>query len=308
MSSKRSTAPAAVRWTAYISVAIVFAIACAFLSHWQLTKNAERTEQLTVIADNYHARPVPLGDMLPAGHTLSITQQWHPVTLTGTYVTARQLLVRNRVNGGAAGFEVVVPFRQTDGRLFLIDRGWIPASGDSDLSHGVVPAPPRGPVTVVARLMPGEPLPPSGVASHGQLPSIHLPLAASIVGAVDGHRLDTGAYAIMMSEDPAPATAPHALDPPSADPGPYLSYGIQWILFAVMGFIFIWYVIRTERRVHREEAEEAAELAALAAVDPEAAERRLAEVDATHRRIRPAAGRTDRDADVEDEMADRLLR
>lgn len=302
--SKRSTAPAAVRWTAYISVAIVFAIACAFLSHWQLTKNAARTEQLTVIADNYHARPVPLGDILAAGHTLSITQQWHPVSLTGTYVSGRQLLVRNRVNGGSAGFEVVVPFRETDGRLFLIDRGWIP-SGDGDLSHGVVPAPPRGTVTVVARLMPGEPLPPSGVASAGQLPSIHLPLAARLVGDVDGHRLDTGAYGIMMSEDPAPAAAPQALDPPSADPGPYLSYGIQWIMFAIMGFIFIWYVIRTERRVRREEAEEAAEIATLAAVDPVAARERAVQTRMRKARGTSATARGDHDAAAEDAILDR---
>lgn len=307
MTSRRSTAPAAVRWTAYISVAIVFAIACAFLSHWQLTKNAERSQQLTTIADNYDAHPVPLADLLAPGKTLRITEQWHPVTLTGRYVSDRQLLVRNRVNNGDAGFEVVVPFRMTDGRLFLIDRGWV-APGNSDLAPDHVPAPPQGTVTVTARLMPGEPLPPSGVASDGQLPSIHLPLAAKEIGTVDGHRLDTGAYALMMSESPAPATAPAALQPPSADPGPYLSYGIQWIMFAIMGFIFIWYVIRTERRVHREEAEEAAELAALAAVDPEAAARQAAETRMRKARGKSATAHGDHDAADEDAILDRAGR
>ena len=62
----------------------------------------------------------------------------------------------------------------------------------------------------------------------------------------------------MVSEDPAPATRPNALDAPTEDPGPHLSYAIQWILFALMGFIFIGYIIRTEIKVRREDAEDAA--------------------------------------------------
>ena len=41
-------------------------------------------------------------------------------------------------------------------------------------------------------------------------------------------------------------------------PNNHLSYAIQWILFAVMGFVFIWYMIRTEIRHRREDAEDAA--------------------------------------------------
>ena len=49
---------------------------------------------------------------------------------------------------------------------------------------------------------------------------------------------------------------PTPLNAPSEDPGPHLSYAIQWILFAIMGFVFIGYVIRTERRHRREDAED----------------------------------------------------
>jgi hypothetical protein len=72
----------------------------------------------------------------------------------------------------------------------------------------------------------------------------------------------------MMSEDPAPATQPQRLEAPSEDPGPHLSYAIQWILFAIMGFVFIGYVIRTERRHRREDAEDGSDAA------PEPARRR----------------------------------
>lgn len=301
--SRRQTAPAAIRWTAYVGVAIVFAIACAFLSHWQLSKNEARTAQLALISQNYDAAAVPLDQLLAPGETLPTHDTWRPVTMTGTYLVDHQLLVRNRVHGGSAAYEVVVPLRLSDGRVFLVDRGWEPP-GNRQPTPDTVPAAPTGPVTVVARLAAGEPLPASGQdAPRGQVPSINLPLIAQKMGAA-GSSLDRGAYGQLVSESPAPAAAPQALESPSADPGPYLSYGIQWLMFAVMGFIFIWYVIRSERRARREEREDAEAVAALAATDPEAAAKLQVERFAFRVRAKRAA-RTDKDSRDEDALLDR---
>ncbi|WP_029145063.1 SURF1 family protein [Microbacterium luticocti] len=298
--SSRQSAPAAVRWTAYIGVAIVFAIACAFLAHWQLSKNVARTAQLELISRNYDAAPVALDRLLPAGATLDAADKWRPVTLTGHYLTDDQLLVRNRVHEGTAAYEIIVPFQLTDGRVFLIDRGWEPP-GNRQPTPDRIPAAPTGQVTVVARLVPGEGLPNSGAAAPaGQVPSVNLPLVAHKTGLAD---LDRGAYGELISEDSAPAEVPSAFESPSEDPGPYLSYGIQWIMFAVMGFVFIWYVIRSERRARREAAEDAAAVAALAATDPEAAAALEAEASARRMRERRAA-RRDRDAQDEDALLD----
>ncbi|GAA4356286.1 SURF1 family cytochrome oxidase biogenesis protein [Microbacterium rhizosphaerae] len=304
----RRNAPPAVRWAAYIGVAIVFAIACAFLSNWQLTKNAARSEQLSLISRNYDSTPVPLDQLLRPGATLDAGDQWRRVTMTGRYAPDEQLLVRNRVHGGTAAYEVLVPFRSTDGRVFLIDRGWV-APGNTQSLPDHVPSAPSGTVTVVTRLQPGEPLPSSGAAApHGQVPSVNLPLIATKIGA-DGSALERGAYGTMVSETPAPASVPQALEAPSDDPGPYLSYGVQWILFAVMGFVFIWYVIRSERRARREDAEDAAAVAALAASDPAAA----AELEAAASVRRSARAlfpkkRIDRDMADEDDLLDRAGR
>ena len=90
------------------------------------------------------------------------------------------------------------------------------------------------------------------------MPTINLPLVADAIDPAAGEALEQSAYGLMVSEDPAPATRPQPLEAPSEDPGPHLSYAIQWILFAIMGFVFIGYVIRTERAHRREEAEDAA--------------------------------------------------
>lgn len=295
----RATAPPAVRWVAYVGVAVVFAIACAFLSNWQFGRNVERSRQLALVANNYDADPVSLESLIAEGDALRPADEWRPVTLSGRYLAGDRLLVRNRAHGGSAAFEVLVPFRLDDGRIFVVDRGWEPP-GDTQLAPDDVPAPPDGSVTVVARLQPGEALPSTGAPVDGQVPSINLPLIATLVDAADSGRLETSAYGQLASEDPSPARTPNPLEAPSIDPGPYLSYAVQWILFAVMGFIFIAYVIRSERRLRREDAEDAAAMAA-AAVDPEAAAAQPGEASGRRRR---SARRSDRDTDEEDALLD----
>lgn len=277
--------PKAGRWAIYIALAVVFAIACAFLSHWQFSRNEERAAQLALVEANYDAAPVPLADIVPPGGELAPEDQWRPVELVGEYVADDQLLVRNRPHGGTAAFEVLVPFRLDDGRAILIDRGWVPP-GEDRPEPDSVPAPPTGEVTVVARLKPGEPLPSSGrTAPDGQVPTINLEFVAESISPGTAASLELSAYGILVSEDPSPAVAPNALEDPSADPGPHLSYAIQWILFAIMGFVFIGYVIRTERRHRREDAEEAQQ-------------------DAREDAPRAPSRRRDRDAEDEDALLD----
>lgn len=289
--------PALGRWATYVGVAILFAVACAFLSNWQFSRNAERSEQLQLVADNYDAPAVALGDLLAPGADLTPSDEWRPVRLEGHYLADEQLLVRNRAHGGSAAYEQLVPFRLTDGRVFLVDRGWLPP-GNRQADPDEIPAPPSGDVVVEVRLRPGEAAPTSGrTAEAGQVPTINLGLVAAQTGP-----LEQGAYGLLMSETPAPASAPFPIDPPSNDPGPYLSYAIQWILFAIMGFAFITYVIVNERKLRREEADDDDESPLTAAASaPSSGERRRIDPVALHRsRKRPK----DRDADDEDALLD----
>ncbi|MFI8632195.1 SURF1 family protein [Microbacterium sp. NPDC077663] len=244
----------ALRWSGYVAMAVVFAIACAFLSNWQFSRNAERDAELTLVADNYAREPVALEDLVPSGQGFDPSDEWRPVEIRGRYLTDQTLLVRNRPHGGTSAFEVLVPFRADDGRVVLIDRGWVPP-GDDQPEPDAVPAPPTGEVTVIGRLQPGEPPVREGrSAPDGQVATIDLSLIAQMTGQ-SGDMLDS-AYVLMSEETPAPPERPQALEDPSADPGPYLSYAIQWILFAVMGFAFIWYMIRTEIRHRREDEQD----------------------------------------------------
>ncbi|QLD12935.1 SURF1 family cytochrome oxidase biogenesis protein [Microbacterium oleivorans] len=290
----------ALRWSGYVAIAIAFAVACAYLSNWQFTRNEDRSEQLALVERNYDADPAPLGELIPVGAELEAGDEWHPVLLRGEYLTDQQVLVRNRPHGGTSAFEVLVPFRTVEGRVFVVDRGWVPPGADSPEPESIA-APPAGVVTVVARLKPSEAAPTSGrSAPAGQVPTINLDLVVAEAGL--SGEVVTSAYGLLASEDPAPAETLGAMPSPSEDPGPHLSYAIQWILFAIMGFVFIWYMIRTERRHRREDEADAA----AAAASPRIVETPASAPSPTDP-VLPAALRrrreTKRDRDMEDEDA-----
>jgi cytochrome oxidase assembly protein ShyY1 len=243
------TAPAAIRWSVYAAIAVAFAVVCVTLSNWQFSRNDARAEQLALAERNYDASPIPLGEAVSPADVFDGEREWHPVQVTGNYVADEQLVVRNRPHGGTSAFEVLVPFATDEGRILIVNRGWVPPAESGD-GTAEIAAPPAGEVTITVRLRPGEALPTSGrSAPDGQVPTIALPLIAETTGA----DTITSAYGVLDTEDPAPAERPQPLDAPSVDPGPFLSYAIQWILFAIMGFVFIGYIIRTEIRHARDD-------------------------------------------------------
>src|SRR6266480_4357353 len=53
--------------------------------------------------------------------------RFRPITVTGTFDANHQILIDNKVRGGNVGFDVVTPLRLDDGRIVLVDRGFVAA-------------------------------------------------------------------------------------------------------------------------------------------------------------------------------------
>jgi len=266
-------------WVRYLVLAIVFALVCVGLCLWQLDRRNTALEELARIDNNYSADPVPLRDALPELDSFDIDQKWTPVTMTGTYLSADQLLVRNRPYNSGPGFEVLTPLLLADGSVFIVDRGGLPTGLEQD-SPDEIPAAPAGEVTVTARLKPGEPTLPGRSAPEGQIASIQLDDIAAMID----EPVYTGAYGLMATEDPAPAERPQASTKPARDEGPHLSYAFQWLVFALFGFLGLGYGLRQEYRRINED-------------DPDEMER------AEARRVKDAA-RKRTDAEIEDALVD----
>jgi len=233
------------RWRRPLALAIAFAIGCGLLSWWQFARRTETAEANALVVANYDAAPRPLGEVLHGLTAYSPGQQWRQVRATGVYLVQDQLLVRDRQLGGNPGFEVLTPLRLDDGRVFVVDRGFLNVGTKQDRPDQI-PAPPSGRVTVTARLQANEHAIPGRSAPAGEIPSIDLDAVAKQLGAPTY----TGAYGLMVSEDPPAGINPAQLDPPSFgdDEGTHLSYAIQWILFALLAFFGLGWSVRRSLR------------------------------------------------------------
>jgi len=268
------------RWFGYLALVVVFAIGCSLLAMWQLARRDEARAEIDRVETNWESTPRPIEDVLPALDSFDPDQKWIPVVLNGEYLSDEQVLARGRPRDGNPGFEVLVPFRLDDGTVFIVDRGWLPVGNTGDTPESV-PAAPGGPVTVVARLKAGEPVVAGRSAPEGQIATVHLPDLAERVG----EPMYTGAYGLVASEDPAPATAPLQQVKPVPDEGPHLSYAFQWFVFGIMALGALVWAVRQEYRARNSE-------------DP-------AVVEYEEKRKQRAAKKGPTDADIEDALLDR---
>ncbi|MGP9031940.1 SURF1 family cytochrome oxidase biogenesis protein [Glutamicibacter mysorens] len=254
---------ASTRWVGWLILVAIFASACIALGNWQNDRRDAVLEGIERVNRNYFAEPATGKQALENFHNLDEDKTWMTAELTGEYVAEDTMIVRNRIKAGRPGYEVLVPFKTSEGETVIVDRGYLPIGNEESGHPDSVPAPPEGKVTVDVRLKPSEIRLDRG-APDGQLASIQLEDYAKQLD----YEIAQGAYGLMYGEDPAPAEAPQQLDPPDMDEGPHLSYEIQWYIFGVLAFVGFWYAARQQKKLNAEEAAERAEAEALGLEEP----------------------------------------
>lgn len=236
------------RWLGWLAIVLVLAAGCVGLGRWQLDRREAVVENIHRIEANYDAAPERYVPGVNGFDTYEAAREWTPVTFTGTYDVAQQVVVRNRPMNGQPGYEVLTPLRLDDGTAVVIDRGWLPIGNVEAGRPDEIPAPPSGRVEVTARMKPGEPAVNRG-APEGQVASIDL---LSLADRLD-YPLQDAAYGLLALERPAAAQTPVAAPKPSIDEGPHLSYSMQWFAFGVLAFVGLGYAARQQRRSDAEQ-------------------------------------------------------
>ena len=267
------------RWVGYLALVVLFAVVCCALGTWQLNRRAEARAEVARIDANYDAEAVPVTEALPELDAFDIDQRWQVVAVAGEYLVDEEVVVRNRPFGGSSGFEVITPFRLDDGRVFMVDRGWIAQASNGRPSE--FEPPPSGRVTVEARLKAGEGRIAGRTSTGNELATIDLDELAGRVGEPSF----TGAYGVLVQSGADVDEPPLAAPRPVRDEGPHLSYALQWFVFALLGFVGLGWAANQERHALAE-----ASAAPDAPKSPRAPRR---------------PPRERRDADVEDEILDR---
>lgn len=232
-----------------VVVLLVVAL-CVRLGFWQLDRRDQKLAHNAAIAERLAAEPVTL--LTPPADSTGLVHR--AATVQGRYDHERSFVLMGRSYGGAPGVYVFTPLRLAEGAL-LVNRGWVPAADAATVDLGAVSRPWETTVTGVMLAFPDVRDPGAdggfrerwfrldGEAIRGQYPYPTAPL----------YLLDTaGADAMAESsapeaDDPAAAgLLPVPLDPPGLDPGPHLSYAVQWFSFATI-FLVGWTVLLVRR-------------------------------------------------------------
>lgn len=156
-------------------------------------------------------------------------------------------------NDDKVGFHVLTPLVLSDGRVVLVNRGWVPG-GDDPRAYPPVPTAPTGEVTVTGRLKADETSGGSGIKDRKGLPDRQVMLINSAQQAEYLGRTVLGGYLELTAPAPADGGPEPIADPDHDSIGPHMAYAVQWWLFAAAVPVGWVVLVRREKRERQEEA------------------------------------------------------
>ncbi len=208
---------------------------CIRLGIWQLDRLEQRRAFNAQVASMRALPPLDLNAETAASLE---TMEWRAVTVTGEYDFANQVALRNQYHNSQYGYHLLTPLH-FDGETVLVDRGWIPADGNS------APADWRkydepGAVTVTGQIRLGQGKPAFGGVADA-LPADGSPLWMWNNADIERMALQMP-YPILKvyiqpNVDPADETPPIPYQPEvELTEGPHFGYALQWFTFAAILF------------------------------------------------------------------------
>lgn len=231
------------RWIAALIVVATVVVVFIALGNWQLSRHREVQLENQISSTRIASVPTDLSSMLTAAGPSVESLENRRATVEGEFVPEDEVLVRNQVDNGVAGFHVVTPFRFGDGTI-LVNRGWVPLALDTPPVDEAPP--PVGTIEVELLLRTSQPIPAVGrIEPEGEL---------DVINRIDLDRLGqqfadlSPVWAQLITPDD-PERLPIALETPSFDDdGPHLAYAVQWYLFAVTTVVGSVFLIRSTGR------------------------------------------------------------
>jgi surfeit locus 1 family protein len=236
-----ASAPRRFRPRALPTLAMLVAVViCAAAGRWQQGRMDGKEALRTQMDAASRIDPVSLAGLPGAEDWGSL--RYRPVVADGVYRAQAQILIDNRVHAGRAGYHVVAPLDLPDGRVVLVNRGWV-AQGASRAVLPDVPAP-AGPVTVEGRI---------AVPVAGYLELKTGGAAGAVWQNLDPARFTaaTGIAVVPVVIEQTAARAPGdglVRDWPAPDFGidKHRIYMVQWYAFATLA-IALWLILNLRR-------------------------------------------------------------
>ena len=235
------------KWIGFHLLVLAAIVAMINLGFWQLRRLDQRQAFNAVVEARYDEPAVPLDDLVSPGIDPELVE-WRPVSASGTYLPDEQILIVNRSQNGRAGFNAVTPLRLDDGRVLLVNRGFVPLTFEA-------PQVPALDVEVTGRLRPSQ------ERRLGQLAD------AGDGDLTEAQRIDIDRLAPQLPADvvpmyidlieSVPAEQPGLPEPvvaPDLSEGNHLSYAVQWFIFSIAVAVGWFLAVRRSARTRQRSA------------------------------------------------------
>ena len=236
------------KWLLSHLLVLLLVAAMIGLGLWQLSRLQEKKERNDLVEARQELPVTPAQELVGADAPTSVGEdvKFREVTATGVYDAEAEVLVRNRTFDGAPGSWVLTPLVLDDGTALVVNRGWVPVTGEQTLSPAA--RPPSGEVTVEGSLQETQargafgPTDPSGEV-------------LDTLSRVDLERyqeqVDADLYPVWLQladQDPEPGVQPTPVPLPALDQGPHLGYAVQWFTFTLIALVGYPMILRRRAR------------------------------------------------------------
>ena len=216
-------------WATTLATLLLLALFVS-LGRWQW----HRGEAKQVLWDHFES--TMSADPAPVPMHLDAAPRYLVVRMTGLFDVKHQFLLDNRFYKGAPGYEVLTPFKLLDGRIVLVNRGWVPFTGYRDKLPDITIEAPSfyAPGNIFGRI---DELPSAGLASGRAPPTTdatwpkvtafptHDELQAALGTKIESRILLLTSKTYAYDHDWSPA---------GLTPDRHFSYAIQWWGFALV--------------------------------------------------------------------------
>jgi surfeit locus 1 family protein len=208
-----------------------------YLGLWQLERKAQKADLFERFAN---------APSMGIEQALTERSDLARIDAFGRYDPERHILLDNRIWNGRAGVHALTPFELTDGRVLLVNRGWLPLRPD----RRSLPAVPTdgGARTIRGRLVlpiaPGARLGDADRLRSDHWPQLVTYLDLDDVGAVLGRPLQP--WLVQLDPGDSSGFGDREWLPAVMAPSVHGAYAIQWMALSVATLI-IWVTLGLRR-------------------------------------------------------------
>jgi surfeit locus 1 family protein len=227
------------RWIVVHLGVLALVILMSYLAFWQLSRLDQKKSFNATLTAHSTAPVLKVEDIVS---TDIEAIEWRRVELGGSYLTDKIVTVINRSQNGAAGYDVLVPFRTTTNQTFLVNKGFMQLSMP-------LPTLRTTPLTVLGYIRDTQSRGTLGAidstdAAVREFQRFDIPLISERLG-VDTPPL----FVQLRNELPAPTEQwPAPVSLPELNEGTHLSYAVQWFFFALTALVAWVFVVRRKMR------------------------------------------------------------